>query len=86
MHIRVGYELIYHCPQATPMILLVNIHYSRVSDIVMPDSLMWHYRLDDFPDGFTCTGTNSIIDYSRSYNPLSPLNSPTSRGSVLSIP
>ena len=39
MHIRVGYELIYHCPQATPMILLVNIHYSRASDIVIPDYL-----------------------------------------------
>ena len=37
MHIRVGYELIYYCPQATPMILLVNIHYSRASDIVIPD-------------------------------------------------
>ena len=39
MHIRVGYELIYHCPQATPMILLVNMHYSRASDIVVPDYL-----------------------------------------------
>jgi transglutaminase-like putative cysteine protease len=39
MHIRVGYELIYHCPQETPMILLVNIHYSRASDIVIPDYL-----------------------------------------------
>src|SRR5262244_657600 len=40
MHIRVGYELIYHCPQATPMILLVNMHYSRASDIVVPDYLI----------------------------------------------
>ncbi len=39
MHIRVGYELIYTCPQATPMILIVNMHYSRASDIVIPDYL-----------------------------------------------
>jgi hypothetical protein len=31
MHIRVGYELIYNCQQMTPMILMVNIHYSRAS-------------------------------------------------------
>src|SRR5271154_5775057 len=37
MQIRVGYELIYDCPQPTPMILTLNIHYSRASDIVIPD-------------------------------------------------
>ena len=39
MKIRVGYELIYDCPQPTPMILTLNIHYTRVSDIVVPDHL-----------------------------------------------
>ncbi len=39
MDIRVGYELIYDCPQPTPMILTLNIHYSRASDIVAPDFL-----------------------------------------------
>jgi transglutaminase-like putative cysteine protease len=39
MHIRVGYEFIYNCPQTTPMILMVHIHYSRASDMVMPDYL-----------------------------------------------
>src|SRR5580658_5711927 len=39
MQLRVGYELIYHCPQDVPMILLVNIHYSRASDLVIPDHL-----------------------------------------------
>ncbi len=39
MHIRVGYELIYHCPQETPMLLLVTMHSSRAPDIVVPDSL-----------------------------------------------
>jgi transglutaminase-like putative cysteine protease len=39
MHIQVGYELIYNLPQPTPMILALNIHYSRASDIVTPDHL-----------------------------------------------
>src|SRR5258708_13629737 len=39
MHLRVGYELVYSCPQPVPMILLVNVHYSRASDIVVPDHL-----------------------------------------------
>jgi transglutaminase-like putative cysteine protease len=40
MQIRVGYELIYSCPQPTPMILTLNVHYSRVSDLVTPDHLV----------------------------------------------
>ncbi len=39
MQLRVGYELIYEFPQPTPMILTLNIHYSRASDIVVPDYL-----------------------------------------------
>ncbi len=39
MEIKVGYELIYDCPQPTPMLLVLNIHYSRASDIVVPDHL-----------------------------------------------
>jgi hypothetical protein len=37
MLIRVGYELIYECPQPTPMILTLNIHFTRASDIAIPD-------------------------------------------------
>jgi transglutaminase-like putative cysteine protease len=40
MQIRCGYELVYTCPQPTPMILMVNIHYTRVSDLVVPDHLV----------------------------------------------
>ncbi|MGH8607295.1 MAG: transglutaminase-like domain-containing protein [Gammaproteobacteria bacterium] len=40
MQIRIGYELIYDCPQPTPMILTLNVHYTRVSDIVVPDYLI----------------------------------------------
>ena len=40
MQIRVGCELIYECPQPTPMILMLNIHYTRAPDIVRPDYLV----------------------------------------------
>jgi transglutaminase-like putative cysteine protease len=40
MQLRVGYELIYDCPQVTPMILMLNIHYTRSSDMVVPDHLI----------------------------------------------
>ncbi len=39
MQLRTGYELIYSFPQPTPIILVVNIHDSRASDIVVPDYL-----------------------------------------------
>jgi len=40
MQIRIGYDIIYQCPQPTPMILTLQVHYSRVSDLVQPDYLM----------------------------------------------
>ena len=39
MKIRVGYELVFECPQPTSMLLMLNIHYSRASDILTPDLL-----------------------------------------------
>ena len=39
MKIQVGCEFIYNFPQATPMILTINVHYSRASDIVIPDNV-----------------------------------------------
>jgi transglutaminase-like putative cysteine protease len=40
MQIRLGYELIYECPQPTPMILTLNIHFTRVSDLVVADHII----------------------------------------------
>jgi transglutaminase-like putative cysteine protease len=40
MKIRIGYEIIYDCPQPTPMILTLNVHYTRVSDLLIPDHLI----------------------------------------------
>ncbi len=39
MQLRVGYELTYDCLQPTPMMLMLNIHHTRASDIVVPDVL-----------------------------------------------
>ena len=40
MRIRLGYELIYSFPNPTPMILTLNVHYSRTSDLESPDHLI----------------------------------------------
>ena len=39
MKIRVGYELVYDFPQATLMIMVRGTHFTRSSDIVVPDHL-----------------------------------------------
>ena len=54
MQIRFGYEIVYQCPQPTPMILNLHAHYSRASDLLVPD----HLRIDPpvsvtmYRDGF----------------------------------
>lgn len=40
MRIRIGYELTYECRRPTPMILTLNVHYSRVSDLLTPDHIV----------------------------------------------
>jgi len=40
LQLRTGFELVYSFPQATPIILVVNIHDSRSCDIVVPDRLI----------------------------------------------
>ena len=54
MHIRVGYELVYRSPQPTPMILMLSIHYSRVSDLAAPDHMIVSPALPvmQYRDGF----------------------------------
>lgn len=39
MQIKLGYDLVYQCPQPTPMIVTLHVHYTRVSDLVLPDHL-----------------------------------------------
>ncbi len=40
MQIHVGFEMIYDCPQPTPMIFNLNVHFTRVSDLVGRDDLV----------------------------------------------
>jgi transglutaminase-like putative cysteine protease len=61
--IRLGYELIYRCPQPTPMILNLNIHYTRVADLDRAD-----YMLTDpgvplalYRDGFGNLCTRLVV-------------------------
>lgn len=54
MQFRAGYELIYSFPQATPMILVVNVHESRVDDLIVPDHLTAEppIPITSYRDGF----------------------------------
>jgi len=59
MKIRFGYELIYTCRQAMPMILMVHAHPSRRQDLLILDDLIADpaVPLELYKDGFgnTCT-------------------------------
>jgi transglutaminase-like putative cysteine protease len=39
MKIRVGFDIVYDCPQPTPMIFNLNVHFTRVSDLTSRDDL-----------------------------------------------
>jgi transglutaminase-like putative cysteine protease len=54
MFISLGYELVYEFAQATPMILNLNVHYSRSHDLVRPDTIATNpwVPLSMYRDGF----------------------------------
>jgi len=54
MQLQAGFELIYNFWQPTPIILVVNIHQSRVSDIIVPDRLVTEPSIPmiGYRDGF----------------------------------
>jgi transglutaminase-like putative cysteine protease len=58
---RVGYELHYTFPQPTPAILMLNIHFTRVSDLATPDHIVINpsVPISGYRDGFGnwCTRT-----------------------------
>jgi transglutaminase-like putative cysteine protease len=76
MYIKVGYELVYDCPQPTPALLMLNIHFSHANDIVSPDLLTvtpnvpvtayrdgfgnWCSRLE-MPAGRTIISTTAVV-------------------------
>jgi len=52
LHIRVGFELSLVVHQPTLVMLLLNVHYSRVPDLVMPEYIdtFPYVELNQFPD------------------------------------
>jgi transglutaminase-like putative cysteine protease len=54
MKLRVGYELIYECEQYTPMMLMLNTHFSRAQDVLQADLLAVDPALTilQYRDGF----------------------------------
>ena len=54
MQLRVGFEMVYDFPQPTPMLLTLNIHFSRVSDLANRDALLVDpaVPLSGYRDGF----------------------------------
>lgn len=40
MQMRIGFEMTYDCPQPTPMLMALNIHLTRASDLVRRDDLL----------------------------------------------
>ena len=85
MYIKVGYELIYDCPQPTPLLLMLNIHYSHAYEIVTPDFLVvnpavhtsayrdgfgnWGRRLE-MPAGRTTISTSAVVRSSGDPDPV----------------
>ncbi len=77
MKIHVGFEMIFDCPQSTPMIFNLNVHFTRISDLIGRDVLvvdpavpMKAYR-DDFgnwctrivaPAGRTRVSADSLVN------------------------
>lgn len=54
MKLRVGCELSYVFPQPTPVILMLNIHFTRVSDLALPDHVIINpsVPISGYRDGF----------------------------------
>lgn len=54
MRIRIGYEMEMEFPQPTPMILMLHVHWSRVSDLEAPDHLLTDpaLTLEGYRDAF----------------------------------
>ena len=54
MQIRVGFNLTYECQQPTPMILMLNTHFTRAVDVVTTDHIITQppVEITAYRDGF----------------------------------
>jgi transglutaminase-like putative cysteine protease len=64
MQIKIGCQLTFECPQPTPMILMLNVHHSRVSDLVAPDHVIARpsSSINSYRDSFGNWCTRLIAD------------------------
>lgn len=72
MQIRIGSELIYTCVQPTPMILMLNIHFTRANDLVVSDKLVTFPPRCRSADIVIPLGTGAVALWHRSEKPESP--------------
>jgi transglutaminase-like putative cysteine protease len=51
---RIGYEMQYQFPRPTPVILMLNVHFTRVSDLAAPDHIIISpsVPISGYRDGF----------------------------------
>ena len=54
MRLRLGYRMAFELPQQTPMIALLNVHYSRTADLERPDHMLTtpSVQIHSYRDGF----------------------------------
>lgn len=54
MKLKIGYELQYEFPQPTPIIMMLNVHYTRVSHLERPDHIIVEppVPISGYRDGF----------------------------------
>jgi len=70
VQIRVGFEMVYDCPQPTPMIFNLNVHFTRVADLVGVTT-WWSTRRSDaaivysFATGCTAHSLRQGVSHAR---------------------
>ncbi|MEJ1157294.1 transglutaminase-like domain-containing protein [Prosthecomicrobium sp. N25] len=81
MKIKIGYQIVYDFPQPTPMLLVLNVHYSRAADMIVVDHVTtnpgvpigayrdsfgnWCSRLTAPPGRFVISGSGLVNDQGR---------------------
>jgi len=87
LKLRIGYELQYEFPQPTPLIAMLNIHFSRVADLAAPDHIVISHSVpiscyrDGFgnwcsrilaPAGHVRLSTDAVVTDSGQFDPVVP--------------
>jgi transglutaminase-like putative cysteine protease len=67
MQIRAGYEVIYDCPQPTPMLLMLSVHPSHSGDLLTPHEMSFEPAVDatHYRDGFNNVCTRIVAPTGR---------------------